>query len=216
VVSPLIQVAIVEDDPRVRRVLIEVLASAGDCQCVGAFANGATAMAALPALAPDVILMDINLPDVSGVECVAQLAPQTPRSEIVMLTVYQDPETIFQALAAGAHGYLVKPVMPQKLLEAIREIRAGGAPMSSSIAREVIDFFRRATPHPCPGVTLEENSLAPREQQVLRFLVDGLSYKEIAGELAITVSMVATYVRRIYEKLHVRSRREIIARYKSQ
>jgi DNA-binding NarL/FixJ family response regulator len=210
----MIKVAIVEDDVRIRKVVTEVLASAKDCQCVGAFADGATAIARLPSLAPDVILMDINLPDVTGVECVARISPQLLSAEIIMLTVYQDPETIFQALAAGAHGYLVKPVMPKKLLEAIREIRSGGVPMSPGIAREVVDFFRREPTPPTTGSALEDAGLGPREQQVLKCLVDGLSYKEIAGELGITSNTVGTYVRRIYEKLHVRSRREIIAYYK--
>jgi DNA-binding NarL/FixJ family response regulator len=192
----------------------EVLATARDCQCVGVFADGASAIAQVPSLAPEVILMDINLPDISGVECVAQLAPRVPDAEIIMLTVFQDPETIFRALAAGAHGYLVKPVMPKKLLEAIREIRAGGVPMSPGIAREVIDFFRREPAPAAPGSPLEDSRLGPREQQVLKSLVDGLTYKEIAFELGITTNTVATYVRRIYEKLHVRSRREIIAYYR--
>jgi DNA-binding NarL/FixJ family response regulator len=207
----MIKVAIVEDDARIRKVVTEVFASAKDCQCVGAFADGTTAVAKLPSLAPDVILMDINLPDVSGVECVARISPQLRGAEIIMLTVYQDPETIFQALAAGAHGYLVKPVMPKKLLEAIREIRSGGVPMSPGIAREFVDFFRREPAKPATGAAVEDAGLGPREQQVLKFLVDGLSYKEIAGELGITSNTVGTYVQRIYEKLHVRSRREIIS-----
>ena len=206
----MIKVAIVEDDSRIRKVVTEVLASAKDCQSVGAFADGTTAVANLPSLAPDVILMDINLPDLSGVECVARISPQLPGAEIIMLTVYQDPETIFQALAAGAHGYLVKPVMPKKLLEAIREIRAGGVPLSPGIAREVVDFFRRKPASPASDAAAEDAGLGPREQQVLTYLVDGLSYKEIAGELGITSNTVGTYVRRIYEKLHVRSRREIV------
>jgi DNA-binding NarL/FixJ family response regulator len=207
----MIRVALVEDDARLRRALLEVLASARDCQCVGAFADGSTAAAQLPALAPDVLLMDIHLPDLSGVECVSRIAPQLPHTEILMLTVYQDPQTIFQALAAGAHGYLVKPVMPRKLLEAIREIRSGGVPMSPGIAREVVAFFRSEPTAPVALPPLEDARLGPREQQVLQFLVDGLSYKEIAAELGITSNTVGTYVRRIYEKLHVRSRREIIA-----
>ena len=212
----MIKVAIVEDDARIRKVVTEVLATAKDCQCVGAIADGTTAVSKLPSLAPDVILMDINLPDVSGVECVARISPQLPSAEIIMLTVYQDPETIFQALAAGAHGYLVKPVMPKKLLEAIREIRSGGVPMSPGIAREVVDFFRREPVKPASGAAVEDAALGPREQQVLKFLVDGLSYKEIAGELGITSNTVGTYVRRIYEKLHVRSRREIVVFYKGR
>jgi len=210
----MIKVAIVEDDARIRKVVTEVLASAKDCQCVGAFADGASAVAKLPPLAPDVILMDINLPDLSGVECVARISPQLPGAEIIMLTIYQDPETIFRALAAGAHGYLVKPVMPNKLLEAIREIRSGGVPMSPGIAREFVDFFRREPASPSSGAAVEDTRLGPREQQVLKLLVDGLSYKEIAAELGITSNTVGTYVQRIYEKLHVRSRREIIAYYR--
>ena len=138
-----------------------------------------------------------------------------PDAQIIMLTVYQDPDTIFQALAAGAHGYLVKPVMPERLLEAIRELRAGGVPMSRTIARKVIDAFRQPVPTSAVGMAVEEASLGPREQEVLDFLVAGYSYKEIAGELDIKVSTVGTYVKRIYEKLHVCSRREILARYRT-
>jgi DNA-binding NarL/FixJ family response regulator len=209
-----IKVAVVEDDARLRRTLHEVLTSASDCRCVGAFPNARAAIAALPGLKPDVIIMDINLPDLSGVECVAQLTPQLPQTQIIMLTVYQDTETIFRALAAGAHGYLVKPVMPDRLLEAIREIRAGGVPMSRTIARQVIEFFRRPLPAEMPGTAVEEARLGAREQQVLEFLVAGLSYKEVASELGIKTPTVGTYVQRIYEKLHVRSRRELIALYK--
>ena len=220
----MITVAVVEDDARIRRTVQEVLAKAKDCRCVAAFANGSIAADQLPGLNPDVILMDINLPDISGVECVSRISPQLPKSEIIMLTVFQDPDTIFQALAAGAHGYLVKPVMPSKLLEAIREIRNGGVPMSPSIARNVIDYFRRAGSAPIAPATVvaapssdvdsEQNDsvLGPREQQVVEALVEGYSYKEIAGKLDISIWTVATYVRRIYEKLHVCSRREIIAK----
>jgi DNA-binding NarL/FixJ family response regulator len=209
-----IRIGVVEDDARLRRTLTEVLASAWDCQCAGVFPAGRPALAGLPSLQPDVILMDINLPDMTGVDCVAQLAPQLPQTQILMLTVYQDTETIFRALAAGAHGYLVKPVLPEKLLEAIREVRAGGVPMSRSIARQVIQFFHRPPPSTTPGAASGDSGLGPREQQVLEFLVAGLSYKEIASELDIKTSTVGTYVQRIYEKLHVRSRREIIAHYR--
>jgi DNA-binding NarL/FixJ family response regulator len=140
--TPNIKVAVVEDDARIRRVLTEVFANAPGCECVGMFRNGTEAIAGIPALQPDVIVMDINLPDLSGVECVACLAPQLPDSQILMLTVYLDTETIFQALSAGAHGYLVKPVMPEQLLAAVSEIHAGGSPMSPPIARKIIDVFR--------------------------------------------------------------------------
>lgn len=224
----MITVAVIEDDARVSRTVQEVLKSSKDCRCVAAFGNGKSAVEQLPGLAPDVILMDINLPDISGVECVALVAPLLPRTEIIMLTVFQDPETIFQALTAGAHGYLIKPVLPAKLLQAVREIREGGVPMSPSIARSVIHYFRSVgsgqapqvpsgpviPPPPEPGLdeTDTVTALGAREQQVVEALVDGYSYKEIAAKLGISIWTVATYVRRIYAKLHVSSRREIIAR----
>jgi DNA-binding NarL/FixJ family response regulator len=210
-----IKVAVVEDDARLRRVLSEVFASADGCECVGVFANGATATAKLPALKPDVIVMDINLPDCTGVDCVSKVAPQLPDTKILMLTVYQDTDTIFRALAAGAHGYLVKPVMPDPLLESVREIRSGGVPMSPAIARKIINAFLHPAPAPTSSPTLADAGLGSREREVLEFLVAGLSYKEIADELDIKTVTVGTYVQRIYEKLHVRSRREIIAYYKA-
>ena len=210
-----INVAVVEDDARLRRVLTEVFASAEDCHLVGAFPTVATAVSGLPALQPDVIIMDINLPDGTGVDCVAQLAPQLPAAKIIMLTVFQDTDTVFRALAAGAHGYLVKPVMPAKLIEAVREIRVGGVPMSPPIARKIIDAFLRPAGSEARTPPVPETGLGQREQQVLELVVNGLSQKEIAEELGIAVSTVNTYVQRIYEKLHVRSRRGLIARYKS-
>jgi DNA-binding NarL/FixJ family response regulator len=207
-----IRVAIVEDDSRIRRLLQQVFGTAPGFQCVGALADGRSAIAQVPMLKPDVLIMDINLPDVGGVECVKQLSPRLPETQIIMLTVYQDPETIFQALAAGAHGYLAKPVMPDKLIEAIREIRAGGGAMSPVIARKVMDAFRLRPAAPAKPPP-DEPALGPREQQVLEFVVAGFAYKEIANELGLKWQTVATYVQRIYEKLHVRSRREVVAHY---
>lgn len=210
-----IKVAVVEDDARLRRVLTEVFTSDGNCRLVGAFPTVATAVSGLPELQPDVIIMDINLPDGTGVDCVAQLAPQLPAAKIIMLTVFQDTDTVFRALAAGAHGYLVKPVMPAKLIEAVREIRVGGVPMSPPIARKIIDAFLRPAASEARTTPAPETGLGQREKQVLELVVNGLSQKEIAGELGIAVSTVNTYVQRVYEKLHVRSRRGLIARYKS-
>lgn len=221
-----ISVAVVEDDVRLRRTFVDVLETSAEFRCVGAFATGAEAMGGIPALSPDVVIMDVNLPDTTGVECVKMLAPKLPGTQILMVTVYQDPDTTFQALAAGAHGYLVKPVLPERLLEAIREIRAGGVPMSRTIARKVIETFRSreaaeppdrsAAPSPAAPADLAastaDESLTSREQQVLELLVEGFSYKEIAQQLGISPSTVGTYVQRIYEKLHVSSRREIMAR----
>jgi DNA-binding NarL/FixJ family response regulator len=221
-----IRVAVVEDDARLRRTFVDVLESSAEFRCVGAFATGAEAVDGIPKLAPDVVIMDVNLPDTTGVECVKILAPQLPATQILMVTVYQDPDTTFQALAAGAHGYLVKPVLSERLLEAIREIRAGGVPMSRTIARKVIETFRSreaaeaagtsAARAPAvstdPAASTDDESLTPREQQVLELLVEGFSYKEISQRLGISTSTVGTYVQRIYEKLHVSSRREIMAR----
>jgi len=215
-----IRVAVVEDDARLRQTFVDVLESSTECRCLGAFATGAEAVAGIPALAPDVVIMDVNLPDTTGVECVKMLAPKLPGTQILMVTVYQDPDTTFQALAAGAHGYLVKPVLPERLLEAIREIRAGGVPMSRTIARKVIETFRSREDAEAAGTSAarsplaspEEESLTSREQQVLELRVEGFSYKEISQRLGISTSTVGTYVQRIYEKLHVSSRREIMAR----
>lgn len=225
----IIRVAVVEDDSRLRRTFTDILDDADDCECVGVFATGQQAVRGIPPLAPDVLIMDVNLPDSSGVECVAALSPQLPDTQILMVTVYQDPETTFEALAAGAHGYLVKPVMRDQLLAAIREVRSGGVPMSPTIARKVIQTFRRHEPTPpkngaaAPIGRLtfaspktpaepEPETLAPREQQVLELLVKGYSYKDVSKELSISTSTVGTYVQRIYEKLHVSSRREIVDR----
>jgi len=215
-----IRVAVVEDDARLLRTFVDVLESSSECHCVAAFATGAEAVAGIPAFAPDVVIMDVNLPDTTGVECVKALAPKLPAAQILMVTVYQDPDTTFQALSAGAHGYLVKPVLPERLLEAIREIRAGGVPMSRTIARKVIEAFRsRGIVGAADGIAAAaatgspaDESLTSREQQVLELLVEGFAYKDIAQQLGISPSTVGTYVQRIYEKLHVSNRREIIAR----
>jgi DNA-binding NarL/FixJ family response regulator len=226
-----IRVAVVEDDARLRRAFMDSLESSSDCRCVGDFATGQEALAGVPSLDPDVVIMDVNLPDSTGVEYIQRLSAELPRSQILIVTVYQDPETTFQSLAAGAHGYLVKPVMPDRLLEAIREVREGGVPMTRTIARKVIQAFRdrqspgggvkppnrasakTAAPSAQRGGEAEEDVvLAPREQQVLELLVEGLFYKEIAKKLGISISTVGTYVKRIYEKLHCTNRWEIVAR----
>lgn len=223
-----IRVAVVEDDARLRRAFVDSLESSSDCRCVGAFATGQEAVHGIPPLDPDVVIMDVNLPDSTGMEYIQALSANLPRSQILIVTVYQDPETTFQALAAGAHGYLVKPVMPDRLLEAIREVREGGVPMTRTIARKVIQAFRdrqspgagetppgraarKASPQPTERAE-EDATLAPREQQVLELLVEGLFYKEIAKKLGISISTVGTYVKRIYEKLHCTNRWEVVAR----
>jgi DNA-binding NarL/FixJ family response regulator len=212
-----IRVAVVEDDVRLRRAFVDVLESADDCRSVGAFGTGADALKRIPALDPDVVIMDVNLPDSTGVEYIAALSEKLPTAQILIVTVYQDPETTFQALAAGAHGYLVKPVMPDRLLEAIREVREGGVPMTRTIARKVIQAFRDRKPEaealPAQASAVDpEGVLAPREQQVLELLCEGCYYKEIAKKLGISISTVGTYVKRIYDKLHCTNRWEVVAK----
>ena len=204
-----ISVAVVEDDARLRRTIMEVLENAPDCRCAGVFADGKSALAALPGLQPSVIIMDINLPDTTGVELVGQLSPLLPRTQILMLTVYQDPDTIVRALTAGAHGYLVKPVMPGKLLAAIHDVLAGEVPLTGTIARKVIETFHQSASLPADKAG-PSSELTEREQAVLDLFAENYSYKEIADKLGIGATTVGTYMTRIYEKLHLRGRREII------
>lgn len=202
-----ITVAIVEDDEGIRDALVRVLERAADFRCLGWFSNGEEALRELPALQPEVVLMDINLPGMNGVECVRRLKALGPTCHIVMLTVYEDAEQIFESLAAGATGYLLKRTPPAELLAAIRDVHAGGAPMSSQIARKVVQSFRAAVP---AGATA---SLSPREQEILGWLAQGFLIKEIADRLGISFDTVRTHIRRIYEKLQVHSRTQAVAKY---
>lgn len=215
-----IHVIVVEDDSRLRSGLMEIINSDPDCACVGAFGSGEEALERAPALKPQVAVMDINLPGMDGIECVRQLAERLPALQIVMLTVYQDTDNLFRALAAGAHGYLVKPARARDLLSAIRDIHRGGAPMTSALARKVVDAFRKQTapsaPVPGSGAVFgngESDELATREKEVLDLLAQGFSYKEIADKLNVAFATVHTYVLRIYKKLHVRSKNAAVARW---
>jgi len=203
-----IQVSIVEDNEALRRGLATLLDDAPDMQCSSACADAEEALERLPSDAPDIVLMDIRLPGMSGIECVASLAAQLPKIRILMLTAYEDSEEIFQSLAAGAHGYLVKSTAPEQLLEAIREVAAGGSPISGSVARKIVDFFR-ARPVAADGVA----SLAPREREVLKLLADGCPYKEIATAMQVSLGTVRTYIERIYEKLHVHNRTDAVVKF---
>jgi DNA-binding NarL/FixJ family response regulator len=158
---------------------------------------------------PDVVLMDIHMGGMNGIECVERLKELLPEIQIVMLTVYEDTEQIFRAIAAGASGYLLKRLNPDKLLEAIREVHEGGSPMSYSIARKVVASFQKAGKK---GVE-QQASLSPRERMVLECLAKGLGYKQIADQLGINVTTIRSYLRRIYEKLHVQSRSEAVAKH---
>jgi len=206
--ASLITVAIVEDDAQVRQSLVDILERGPGVVCIGEHGNAEEAVREIPRLQPKVVLMDINLPGMDGVHCVRRLSELTPATQVLMLTVYDNTEMIFNSLAAGAHGYLLKPISSEQLLLAIRDVYAGGAPMTSDIARKVVQAFKQ----PAPAAS-ETDNLSPREQEVLNFLAKGYLYKEIAEELKISYGSVHTYIERIFKKLHVRSRAQAVAKY---
>lgn len=203
-----IRVSIVEDNARVRGSLARLIALTEGFECVSEHGSGEEAMVALPKLKPEVVLMDINLPGMNGVECVRQLKPLLPATQVMMLTVYENTDLIFQALTAGATGYLLKQTPPAELLAAVREVHGGGSPMTGHIARKVVASFQQA------GSSAREfENLTPRERQVLEHLAKGFLYKEIAEAMSISYDTVHTHIRKIYEKLHVRSRTEAVAKH---
>ena len=203
-----ITVAIVEDDPQVRRTIANIIDRADGCRCVGEYGSAEEALAGIPQGQPQVVLMDIDLPGISGVECVRRLGEQAAQSHVLMLTVYKDTDSIFDALSAGAVGYLVKPVRAAQLIEAIHDVYGGGAPMTSGIARKVVQLFQKSRPS-----AEEVDTLSPREQEVLDYLAQGYLYKEIAERIGSSYSTIRTHIERIYHKLHVRSRAQAVARY---
>ena len=203
-----IAVAIVEDDVPAREILAGWIRNADGFRCVGEFDDAETALAKLPHEKPSVVLFDINLPGMNGIECVRKLKPRLPDTQFVMVTVYEDANHIFNALSAGASGYLLKQMRRNELLEALKDVHAGGSPMSSQIARKVVQSFRRNE-----SEIAGTNDLSPREREVIELLARGYLYKEIAELLKISVQTVNTYIRRIYEKLHVRSRAQAVAKY---
>ncbi len=203
-----IAISIIEDDVPAREILADWIRRAEGIQGVSEYADAESALKSLPREKPGVVLVDINLPGMNGIECIRRLKPVLPQTQFVILTVYEDDNHIFKALAVGASGYLLKQTPRQMLLTALREVHAGGSPMSSSIARKVVQSFCRPVTVPDESV-----SLSPREQEVLELLARGFLYKEIADSLHLSVQTVNTYIRRIYEKLHVRSRAQAIAVY---
>lgn len=204
----LITVAVIEDDAEVRRSLVGILKRGSSVICVGDYGNAEDALREIPQVQPKVALMDINLPGMDGVHCVRRLSELSPTTQVLMLTVFDNTDAIFNSLAAGASGYLLKPISAAQLLSAVCDVYAGGAPMTSDIARKVVQTFKR--PSPASG---ETENLTPREQEVIDFLAKGYLYKEIAEQLDISYGTVHTYIERIFKKLHVRSRAQAVAKY---
>ncbi|MBW8865263.1 MAG: response regulator transcription factor [Verrucomicrobia bacterium] len=197
-----IKISIVEDQPEMRESLVAWLGDAPGLRCVGAHATGEEALEKIPRENPDVVLMDINLTGMNGIQCVSRLKKSLPKVQILMLTTYDEGDPIFDSLRAGANGYLLKNMPQAELVEAVQQVYAGGAPMSLQIARKVISHFHQSKPAP------DVEQLTIREQEILKLLAKGYMYKEIADHLAISMSTVRSHVCAVYEKLHVHSRTE--------
>ncbi len=206
-----INVAIVEDDEEIRANLTDRIGTTSSLCLSGSYPDAESALAELPALKPDVVLMDINLPKMDGVECVRQLKTQLPDAQFVMLTVYEDNNRLFKSLMAGACGYLLKRTSPAKLLAAIKDAYAGGSPMTPQIARRVVQHFQQAPQ--LESAAAELPKLSPREAEVLNQLAKGFRYKEIIDNLQISAGTLHVYIRSIYKKLHVHSRTEAVVKY---
>jgi DNA-binding NarL/FixJ family response regulator len=205
-------ISIVEDDPVIRAGWVKIISRAPGYRCISDFGSAEDALTQLPKNPPDFVLMDINLPGKSGIECTRELKHQLPKLEIVMLTMFGDRDNLFEALRAGASGYLLKRTKPAALLEALNELKGGGSPMSPQIARQVVQFFRQNEPaSQTAGTGL--GKLSERENEILRCLAEGRHYKEIADQLQLSMDTVRTYIRRTYEKLHVHSRTEAVVKY---
>ena len=202
-----IKICIVDDDDEIRESLVCLLNQEKDFRCVGQYRNGEMALAGIQSDRPDVVLMDINLPHMSGIDCVGKLKARLPDLLVVMLTVYEDTEKIFQSLAAGATGYLLKRTSGVELRQAIKQVFDGGSPMSSHIARKVVQYF-----HQRPAANGIE-TLSKREREVLEQLAQGCLYKEIADRLSISIDTVRKHLTSIYHKLHVRSRTDAVVKY---
>jgi DNA-binding NarL/FixJ family response regulator len=203
-----ITVSIVEDNPGMREGFVALLNQAPGLRCLSSYATGEAAVAGIPTDKPEVALVDVNLPGMNGIECVAKLKVQLPALMVLMLTRYEQSDLIFNSIRAGASGYLLKNTPPQELIQAIEQVHAGGAPMSMQIARKVVDHFRQIQK---PASDVEK--LTPREQEILELLSQGCYYKEISDSLNISVNTVRTHLQHIYVKLHVQSRTEAVLKF---
>ena len=204
-----IKVAIVEDDEGIRTSLVTLIRRASSLKLTGDYGDAETALKEIPRNPPDVVLMDINLPGIKGPDCVRQLKAQLSKVQFLMLTVYEDSDSLFNSLKAGASGYLLKRTASARLLEAIRDVHAGGSPMTPQLARRVVQFFTRPAEEAASPVA----SLTPGEREFLDQLANGYAYKEIADRMKISIDTVRSYVRTVYEKLHVHSRTEAVVKY---
>jgi DNA-binding NarL/FixJ family response regulator len=202
-----IKVSIVEDSRGTRESLTELIGRAPGLRCVGAHANGEAALRSIPTETPDVVLMDINLPGMSGIECVARLKTRLPNLQVLMLTTYEESDLIFDSLRSGASGYLLKNMPPAELVQAVEQVHSGGAPMSMQIARKVVTHFQQIKQ---PSSDVEK--LTKREHEILALLAKGYLYKEIADQLGISLSTVRAHLHTVYEKLHVQSRTEAVVK----
>jgi len=207
--SKKIKVAVVEDDEYIRASLSELVRGNSHLELAGAYEDGPAALAGIPLVKPDVVMMDIQLPGVDGVECVRELKAAMPETNFLMLTAYEDSDKLFESLKAGASGYLLKRTSSTRLLQAIHELNAGGSPMTPQIARRVVRYFSMPASQASPDLA----SLTPGQKKFLDELAQGYSYKEIADHLGITMDGVRSYIRKIYEKLHVHSRTEAVIKY---
>src|SRR6266436_2954891 len=203
-----IRVSIIEDDDWIRENLAAQISHTGGFLCAGCYRNGEEALNQIPKAIPDVILMDINLPRMSGIECVRKLKPLLPTTQILMLTVYEDSDKIFNSLLAGASGYLLKRTPQAEIIEAIAEVYRGNSPMTGHIARKVVQFFNERG-----SAKKEIEKLSRREKEVLDRLAQGIPYKEIADVLSVSIDTVRMHIKGIYSKLHVHSRGEAVAKY---
>jgi DNA-binding NarL/FixJ family response regulator len=201
-------IALVEDDSILRDTLSEILATAPQWKHLGSYVDGESALEAMLPDPPEVVLMDIQLPGISGIDCVARLKAAHPEVLVLIVTVYENNDRVFKALAAGASGYLLKRDAPEKLLDSLDELLAGGSPMSGAIARKVVNYFQTSGPAPS-----HDQNLSTRERQILELLVEGMIDKEIAGHLGISRETVRTHLGKIYHKLQVRSRTEAVVKY---
>ncbi len=204
-----ISVAIVEDNRTIRESLRRMIDGAPGLRCACAVSSAEDALVQAPSCKPDVILMDIHLPNMSGIECTSRLKELLPEAEVIMLTVYEDNDKIFRALQAGACGYLLKRTRPEQLLQAIRDVKQGGAPMTSEIARRLVETFQHAPPAASPA----DLELTRREREILELVSRGYGNKEIADQLSIALETVRHHLKRVYDKFHVHSRSEAVVKF---